>query len=58
MDDLIAILIAVVFFVVFFLFVKAKERRERDPGISLFGGETPEPEPRPSSPLDRPDSSE
>jgi hypothetical protein len=45
MDDLIAILIAAVFFVVFYLFVKAKERRERDPGISLFGGEPTDPPP-------------
>jgi hypothetical protein len=45
MDDLIAILIAAVFIVAFYLFVKARERRERDPGISLFGGEPTDPPP-------------
>src|SRR5829696_4851356 len=58
MDDLIAILIAVVFFVVFYLFVRARERREREPGISLFGGETHEPDGQPARPAVPPPSDE
>jgi hypothetical protein len=50
MDDLIALLIAAGFFVVFYLFVRAKERREKDPGITLFGGESPEPSRQPTQP--------
>lgn len=50
MDDLIAVLIAVGFFIVFYLFVRFKERQEKDPGISLFGGEPAEPHQPPTPP--------
>lgn len=47
MDNLLPWIIAIVLVLVVFLVARAKEKSESDPGISLFGGDPPDPGRRP-----------
>jgi hypothetical protein len=47
MKDLLPWIVAIVLVLVVFLVSRAKEKSESDPGISLFGGDPPDPGRRP-----------